>query len=172
MLKETEKQAKNISMINEALRLRTHRTFCISGIFILVFVIVISAIVGGLIEKHNHVSEVSNDLEKALKQSRIQGEELKDLKDDIKSALHTVISKQDSIAIEVSNIYSKVTSLPSLTGKVDTVDNVVDTILASVNTQNSWYSIYSKVSRIESTANNIKSTLDNLWFNFTFVCKK
>ena len=155
-MKETEKQAKNISLINEALRFRTHRTFCISGIFILVFVIVIAAIVGGLIEKNIHIRKVSTDLEKALKQSRIQGEELRDLKDNIQIALQTVILNQDkfdSIANEVSNIYTKV---DSLTSNSNSHTIKLDSLTGTVNTVNTYTrAIYSKVVNIERTMNNL-----------------
>ena len=96
-MKVTEEQAKNINTINDALRLRTHRTFCISGIFILIFVIVIASIVGGLVAKSLHVAEVSDgleealidiaklsgSLEKALRENTIQGKELRKIKTDI-----------------------------------------------------------------------------------------
>ena len=66
MFKETEKQGKNIDTINEALRLRTQRMLCVSAIFLLVLFIVIAAIVGGLIAKSAHISDVSAKLEESL----------------------------------------------------------------------------------------------------------
>ena len=116
-MKVTEEQAKNINTINDALRLRTHRTFCISGIFILIFVIVIASIVGGLVAKSLHVAEVSDrleealidiaklsgSLEKALRENTIQGKELRKIKADI-GDLKVVISNQGKVNTLISKV--------------------------------------------------------------------
>ena len=113
-MKETEKQGKNIETINEALRLRTQRTLCFSAVFLLVLVSVIAAIVGGLIVKSVHISDVSRKLEASLEENTQRGIELTtrlsgidnrmdeneanliDLKTDLTNDLNTVIIKLNS----------------------------------------------------------------------------
>ena len=172
MLKETEKQGKNIETINEALRLRTHRTLCISAIFLLVLVSVIAAIVGGLIVKSVHISEVSSKLEASLRENTLRGIELTtrlsgidermdeneanliDLKTDLTNDLNTVISKLNSVSSTLDRVYGRVYSYgsSSIYTKVGSIATAQNSHVVKLNT------VSSNVDTIKDTTNAMKTT--------------
>ena len=185
-MKVTEEQAKNINTINDALRLRTHRTFCISGIFILIFVIVIASIVGGLVAKSLHVAEVSDgleealidiaklsgSLEKALRENTIQGKELRKIKADI-GDLKVVISNQGKVNTLISKVENIAQTANDIYSHTSYTHNKASDIYTKVN------NIYTKVANIENTQtphvsklNTIDRKVDNIAYDVKAIKNK
>ena len=179
-MKVTEEQAKNINTINDALRLRTHRTFCISGIFILIFVIVIASIVGGLVAKSLHVAEVSDgleealidiaklsgSLEKALRENTIQGMELRKIKTDIENLIsnqgkvNTLTRKVENIAQTANDIYSHTSYTHNKASDIYTKVNNIYTKVANI--ENTQTPHVSKLNTIDRKVDNIASDVKTI----------
>ena len=158
-MKVTEEQAKNINTINDALRLRTHRTFCISGIFILIFVIVIASIVGGLVAKSLHVAEVSDGLEEALIDiAKLSGSLEKALR-DIENQEFRFRGLETKVIGDLKVVISNQGKVNTLTSKVENIAQTANDIYSHTSyTHNKASDIYTKVNNIYTKVANIENT--------------
>ena len=145
--------------INEALRLRTQRTLCISAVFLLVLVSVIAAIVGGLIVKSVHISAVSRKLETSLEENTQRGIELTTRLSGIDKRMDeneaTVISKLNSVSSTLDRVYGRVYSYgsSSIYTKVDSITTIQNSHVVKLNT------VSDNVNIIKDITNAMKTTL-------------